>query len=281
MSTQDRADTFDAAWLAARRRADDRARDEGGLARRLRAHLGDAAGAPLRVLDLGGGTGANLRHLAPRLAGPQRWHVVDRDPALLAALEAAPGVAATTAVVDLASPGGLAALAPWADADLVTHSALLDLAALDVVQALVGALRPRAWLAALEVDGAVDVAPGRADDDAILDAFRRDQRRPKGLGLDPGAAALGPDAAGALARALADAGYAVVEVETPWRLSARDDGDRGLLAPWIDGTAAAAARARPDLAAPGRRWARARHRDLAAGDLRVRVGHRDVLGVRA
>ncbi len=37
----------------------------------------------LAVLDLGAGTGANFRFLAPRLGGTQRWILVDHDPALL------------------------------------------------------------------------------------------------------------------------------------------------------------------------------------------------------
>jgi len=37
------------------------------------------------VLDLGAGTGSNLRFLAPRLGGAQRWHLTDHDVRLLAA----------------------------------------------------------------------------------------------------------------------------------------------------------------------------------------------------
>jgi SAM-dependent methyltransferase len=37
----------------------------------------------LAVIDLGAGTGANLRFTAPRLGGAQRWTLVDNDPALL------------------------------------------------------------------------------------------------------------------------------------------------------------------------------------------------------
>jgi hypothetical protein len=37
----------------------------------------------LRAVDLGAGTGANLRYTAPRLGGEQRWVLVDRDTHLL------------------------------------------------------------------------------------------------------------------------------------------------------------------------------------------------------
>ncbi len=54
-----------------------------------RSALGDALAdwrrtrGELAVIDLGAGTGANLRFTAPRLGGPQRWTLIDNDPALL------------------------------------------------------------------------------------------------------------------------------------------------------------------------------------------------------
>src|SRR5512145_1693947 len=44
------------------------------------------AGATRSVVDLGAGTGANLRYLAPRLGSPQDWLAVDSDPVLLGEL---------------------------------------------------------------------------------------------------------------------------------------------------------------------------------------------------
>ncbi len=96
---------FSADWLALREPADMRARSP-RLVRSLLARLAafkqasDAEPGPplwrrtLRILDLGCGTGANFRYLAPRLglapgAGPwdrQDWICLDRDPKLLADL---------------------------------------------------------------------------------------------------------------------------------------------------------------------------------------------------
>ena len=74
---------FSADWLALREPIDHRSRHPGLLAR-----LADAIGAreSLRVVDLGAGTGSNLRALAPHLPPPrQTWRLVDHDPALIAA----------------------------------------------------------------------------------------------------------------------------------------------------------------------------------------------------
>ena len=71
---------FDASWLDLREPADHRSRSE-ELARTLGRHL--AGRATLTVLDLGCGTGSNLRATAPMLGPEQHWTLVDHDQALL------------------------------------------------------------------------------------------------------------------------------------------------------------------------------------------------------
>ena len=68
---------FSASWLALREGIDAASRDA-SLVERLSRVLSARA---LRALDLGGGTGANVRYLAPRLTGI--WTVVDHDRDLL------------------------------------------------------------------------------------------------------------------------------------------------------------------------------------------------------
>ena len=68
-------------WLDLREPADAEARSE-ELAERLARHL--PAGR-LVIHDLGGGSGAMGRWLAPRLPEPQHWVVHDRDDDLLRA----------------------------------------------------------------------------------------------------------------------------------------------------------------------------------------------------
>jgi SAM-dependent methyltransferase len=200
---------FSAEWLALREPADRAARD-GALARLACAEL---PAAPV-VLDLGAGTGATRRALGGLLPEATEWILVDNDPALLAmAGEGAGRVRTVTA--DL---GDLAAL-PFADASLVTASALLDLVSGDWLAALVECLRARGlpFYATLSYDGTTIWDPPAAGDNAVLRAFNRDQRRDKGFGP-----ALGPEAAETAARLFAGAGFRVRVAPSPWRLDASD-----------------------------------------------------------
>ena len=74
-------EAFDAAWLTLREPVDHRSRAETLVTEverewRLRGWR--------TVLDLGSGTGSNLRYLAPRLSGRQVWTLFDQDAELLA-----------------------------------------------------------------------------------------------------------------------------------------------------------------------------------------------------
>jgi len=86
---------FSAEWLAAREPHDTAARavELAGLLRtpELMTRTGaDAHDAVARaIVDLGAGSGANLRWLLPKLGGVQVWMLIDHDPALLAAAETA------------------------------------------------------------------------------------------------------------------------------------------------------------------------------------------------
>src|SRR5438094_10187746 len=110
-------------WLALREPADIAARSA-SLAYAAARMLPTAR--PLRIVDLGTGTGSNVRYLSTRLPSPQNWLAVDGDAALLAAL-------ASQTNVDGAIQTRCINLGPTAPEDifggrhLVTASALLDL----------------------------------------------------------------------------------------------------------------------------------------------------------
>lgn len=273
-------DTFSPDWLALREAADHRSR-AGALVDRLRAEW--RAQGWTRIVDLGSGTGSNLRYLAPRLPGPQQWTLVDHDAELLARAGAA-GTAAEVRRVhgDLTAAGLPAA----ARADLVTCSALLDLVPEDWLRRLARACRAAgcgAYLA-LTYDGVLqwsaagsgdDGPDGAADPDdaAIRDAVNAHQRRDRGP-----ATALGPDAAAAAAAHFRAAGYRTWRLPSPWRLG---PGDRALALALIDGWENAALDLSPP-AAEARRtraWARRRRRTATAGRFGLTVGHQDLLAL--
>jgi len=71
-------------WLRLREQRDWRARS-GGLTQAIVATL--PHDRPVGVLDLATGARSNLRYLAERLPGAQRWLLIDRSAALLADAE--------------------------------------------------------------------------------------------------------------------------------------------------------------------------------------------------
>jgi SAM-dependent methyltransferase len=253
--------SFSAEWLALRAEADIRARDP-GLAARLSAHFDGRA--HVRVLDLGSGTGAMMRAVAPLLGPDQRWLLVDSDPRLLAHAAPPPGVALDRVVADLAGE-----LSPFFDPrpDLVTASAFFDLCAAAWIDRLVrhAAAAGAAVYAVLSYDGRESWAPPHSLDAAVLAAFHADQRRDKGLD-----AALGPDAAAHLADSLRRAGFEVGAAPSDWRLA--PPADAALIRALARDSARAVAPALGRAAAGA--WGRAREAAAA-----VTIGHTDILAL--
>lgn len=256
-------------WLALREPCDRAARSV-TLAERFATVLGPAP----RVIDLGCGTGANLRYLAPILPRQQHWLCLDRDRDLLARAEAALGhcQSATAwqgnvrfAAIDLAT--GLGALA--FDGAGVTGSALLDLTSAAWLDRLAERCRGVPLLTALSFDGRLSWSPGLAEDDLVRERFLQHQCTDKGFGP-----ALGPDAAAHLAARLEGAGHRVATATSDWQLGAAD---RALLGATLDGLIAAACEIRDDRQLAG--WAKERRLQLARGELGLAVGHIDLLAL--
>lgn len=272
-------ETFDADWLSLREPADRRARD-GKLSARLCAAWRRHGWG--RVVDLGSGTGANLRYLAPRLPPGQRWTLVDRDPRhvnRLSRLDAPPGVDAVAVVSRDLSADGLAVVE---EADLVTASALLDLVSEPWLAELVRRCADAGCGAyfALTYDGEVRWmtesaagwrSDGDPDDGFVRTAVNRHQQGDKGFGP-----ALGPAAASLAAHLFHEAGYRTWLVGSGWRVEATE---RRLAARLVEGWASAAAELRPDAADRVAAWAVRRRAVLARGSFRVTVGHRDLLAL--
>jgi len=304
-------DAFSTDWLALREPFDRAARARSAAALDWPAlgaclHKPHALGGVYGVLDLGCGTGANLRELAPRLGGAQRWIMVDHDRALLAAMPRVVGDWARASDFrthtagehlfvsgDAAQVGGAGMQAsveplradiargldqlPFEFARLVTCSALLDLVSAAWLADLVGRCRASgvALLCALSVDGRVDWSPPDPLDDAVHAMFTAHQARDKGFGGESLGSAAWPQATAMLQAA----GYRISEAQSDWEIdAARGAGDIAMLRAMIDGIAAAAGEQSPSeresVVAP---WQARRHAGITVS--RLVVGHRDLLAL--
>ncbi|MEQ8250892.1 MAG: class I SAM-dependent methyltransferase [Oceanibaculum nanhaiense] len=279
---------FSTDWLALRAPYDANARDK-ALLERLRDWRVRMGG--IGILDLGCGTGASLRALAPLLGGRQRWIMADHDPALLKAIpdHTARWAAAAGHVMadDTVTGKGFAANAVPHRADLaaslddlpldgvrlLTASALIDLVSADWLARLVDfcRLHSLACYAALSYDGRLDWTPVDRLDAEMHTLFDRHQRGTKSFGP-----ALGPDAAPAAVAAFRAAGFTVETGRSDWQLEAEDrDMQEALLAGYVQATLEIA----PDRAGEIEHWRQRRRFAIGAGTSRHRVGHTDLLAL--
>jgi len=251
-------------WLALREPADADARSV-ELAERVRDL------APSVIRDLGCGSGAMGRWLAPRLPGPQHWILHDRDARLLARAS----VAMPDTVTVETRVGDLTALraADLAGTALVTASALLDVLTAEEIDGLAAACVAAgcAVLLTLSVAGRVEIGPPDPLDAEFAAAFDAHQRR-----TVDGRRLLGPDTGPVVVDAFARRGASVVTRPSPWHLGVEQ---AELAEEWLRGWVAAACAQRPELARSASGYLRRRLVARAAGVLRVTVGHVDVLAV--
>lgn len=272
---------FSADWLALREPADHRSRNP-KIAQTFANYFD--GWRPVTVIDLGCGTGSNLRATAPHLGPEQFWTLVDYDEKLLAAaaerlqawadgsatkddalvlFKGAKRITVNFRRADLSAELG-SVLATGAN--LVTASALFDLCSADFLATLVReiAARKAAFYTVLTYDGDQRWEPEHEADAAMLQAFHDHQARDKGFG-----ASAGPSAPDVLSDLFAAAGYSVFEGDSAWRLGAAD---AALVAELAAGFASAAAETGAISA-----------QDLASWRMVVRtgaiVGHTDTLAL--
>jgi hypothetical protein len=277
-------------WLALREPADVAARSA-----LLTREVVDAIGRrhPLSVLDLGAGTGSNVRYLADRLPAPQRWLLVDRDPTLLADMRTRTSSWGTvhgynvrtdgdvlvirgqqldcrveTRCLDL---GGLTDPLIFSGRHLVTASALLDLVSEAWLDTLAWQCRERgaAVLFALTYNGRSRCSPAEPEDDTIRELLNKHQRTSdKGFGP-----AAGPEAIQCAARSFAAVGYQVRREASDWALP---PAMRELQRQLIEGWAEAALEIAPGQRAMVGSWLVRRLAHVEAGRSHVIVCHEDL-----
>ncbi len=266
---------FSAGWLALREPYDRAARNRVVLDAVAAAF---AAASAVTVTDLGSGTGATMRAIAPLLPARQRWRLVDNDDALLhqaalAGAEIAPaGARVTTLSADLSFDAGANTArvieTVLGACDLAATSALLDLVSSAWLDRLVASLvqLSRPFYAALSYDGAVTLSPGVRHDGDIIAAVNRHQRTDKGFGP-----ALGPDAARIAPERLRAAGFTVVDGRSDWVFG---EADCAIQMEMLSGWAGAAQDIGVDSGIVTR-WLGERRDHVAAGSSKMRVGHVD------
>jgi hypothetical protein len=288
---------FDAVWLAQREPFDLAARSV-TLERRFAEAMRSRATAnrgPLRLLDLGGGTAANFRALAPRFGGDQHWLLCDHDPQLLAS--------ATRSITQWALDRGWecsrsaaavvvrAGTERWTleireidlardletlDAlqfDGVTTTAFLDLVSLAWLERLASWIEAaaRPLLATLTVDGRRRWSPALADDVLIDDGFRRHQAGDKGFGLS-----LGPGAAQALAELFSSRGVVCETERSDWRIGPNA---AAMLRRLAAEAAAVALEVDPSRRAQIDQWLADRNHQIGIEEASLTVGHLDLLAL--
>ena len=241
---------FSPEWLALREPADHRARHQTlqqQVCTRLEV-LARTEQRAVRMIDLGCGSGSNLRALAGSLPDQQQWTLVDYDPLLLEAartaiIDWADRIVAEQPVLRLSKNNktievsfvkvdlalDIETVLGW-PADLITAAAFFDLVAEPWLVRFCKALRTPLYTV-LTYDGHEQWLPPHPSDNSILKAFHAHQKTDKGFGV-----AAGPEAAGILQRELQLRRFEVTLAPSPWQI---DQSETALIQALATGSAAA------------------------------------------
>ena len=293
LSSSDNKDQgFSEHWLSLREPADHAARDTDSAQALADWALHEPA---VNILELGAGTGSNVRYLMPRLGHEQHWLILDNDSELLGRLpeilktwcelqEATlthetdhltishPGYSATikTRSIDLAQE--LDDI-DFGAAQLVTASALLDLTAkswLDKLAEHIVSNRCNC-LFALNYNGKIQWQTELDFDQQITQLLNAHQFKNKGFGT-----ALGPAAGNYFADALQALGRDVHTKASDWDIRPQAVPLQHAI---IDGWAEAAQEQDSDSSAAIRHWHAARKQMIEQQQSTLRVSHVDVLSL--
>jgi hypothetical protein len=257
---------FSAEWLALRESYDLRARNPvvlDAVATLFKSY--DA----VSVVDLACGTGSTVRALSSHLPARQHWDLVDSDQRLLTLAcsgKSIGGVRLTAVPLDLA---GNLEVVLGSTKDLITISALLDLASEAWLDRFARNIAARALpvYAALTYDGRIELSPADPLDATIASAVNAHQHTDKGFGP-----ALGPSAAAAAISRFEALGYSIVQGNSDWLIGTADHEIQfELLAGWANAASEIEALPRCDI----ENWLARRKDEVDARISTMRVGHVD------
>ena len=245
--------SFSAHWLSLREPVDHAARNQQVQSKVIEQvlHNHQASDKPFKVLDLGCGSGSNLRALGPKLGLDQNWTLVDYDADLLAHARQTISHWAdrvledseSTLIVQIGNVGIRVRFVVLdlnqaiedllkESFDLVTAAALFDLVSQSWVDRFVASLNSPLYVV-LNFDGQMRWHPAHALDERVCVAFDHHQQTDKGFG----GPALGPQASAYLQKTLHQRGYQSLIGSSPWVI---DAAHRDLHAELMRGIASAA-----------------------------------------
>jgi hypothetical protein len=153
--------------------------------------------------------------------------------------------------------------------DAVVCSALLDLTSKAWMARLFADLHVP-FYAGMTVNGHDVWTPRHSADRVVRTAFRRDQRRDKGLGP-----ALGNHASETARRLLADLGFQTRMATSDWRIPSSA---RAVTRRFAQMTGLSARQSMPAQTRKIREWTSARLKQAVKARLSIRIGHYDILG---
>ena len=275
---------FDPEWLKLREPVDHRSRATAVISLLVTAWKKNEWS---RIVDLGSGTGSNVRFLSLKLPSVKQWTLVDHDAKLFDRLEESDSFGEVSCVIGDLSDVGLQVIRDRR-AQLVTGSALLDLVSKEWLTLLAMCCREMSCAAyfALTYDGTIkwDFDGGSEnalvrDDEFIRQAVNKHQRREKGLGK-----ALGPMAGLNAETLFRNADFRVWLLRSPWLLTKKD---AQLVHMLVSGWEAAAldqieeAESENNTRGTDRilEWAQSRHEMIDKAEFTLTVGHSDLLAL--
>lgn len=283
---------FSEAWLTLREPADHAARSQ-PLTKQL--SIWAKQQGQMNCVELGAGTGSNLRYLCPLLGHDQQWTLIDNDPNLLEQLPRLISTWAERKHISVSSTDNKLMLSSehfsarigWTQQDLAhnltglsfdsTHlvcaSALLDLTSAHWLEQLSSMCVANhcATLFVLNYNGHIDWSDSIAEDKIMQDLLNAHQLGDKGFGK-----ALGPQAGHYFAQLLEDKGRYVATDRSNWSVDASMNALHQAL---INGWASAAKDQDDGLSAAIEQWKTHRLAACQGKKSILTVGHNDLLSL--